>query len=419
MKKVYRLLSLLLILTMAFGLSACGTQGKYGANGVDGKSAYQIWLDAGNTGTQTDFLDWLKGADGKNGSDGKDGVAGADGKNAYQVWLDAGNTGTQTDFLDWIRNPGESGTGGGNLITTANPVDKIADRISNTGASITRSFWEPASEHSWEAAPNSAGKAYAPELKEDGSLFFAENMRASFQLFRILTRKTPEWYDNLGDHFAGYVPDPGIFYSDYQYTFMLKTATDFKIALFARTNTNLETGEGTWIRLAHDSVNGLNIQTSRGNKNGLPLGSSADVPLARASDTASGYQKNEWNRVDMVFSRDRGGVENGAPVLGYMTFKLYMNGRRVIFSETEQLAAERNIPFSYEGTSFTPNPTTVNAASLDTNGNFVWCVMTPASEGRPGWETDVPPGTQDMGYGQRFIVETGAGMSLSLKKYPG
>ena len=36
--------------------------------GADGKSAYQIWLDAGNTGTEQDFLDSLKGADGTPGA---------------------------------------------------------------------------------------------------------------------------------------------------------------------------------------------------------------------------------------------------------------------------------------------------------------------------------------------------------------
>ena len=47
--------------------------------GLTGKSAYQIWLDNGNTGTETDFLNWLKGKDGANGADGKDGVNGQDG----------------------------------------------------------------------------------------------------------------------------------------------------------------------------------------------------------------------------------------------------------------------------------------------------------------------------------------------------
>ena len=44
-----------------------------GEKGDDGESAYQIWLDEGNVGTEQDFLDSLKG---ENGTDGHDGVDG-------------------------------------------------------------------------------------------------------------------------------------------------------------------------------------------------------------------------------------------------------------------------------------------------------------------------------------------------------
>lgn len=50
------------------------------AAGEDGKSAYQIWLEAGNEGTEADFLESLKGADGEDGSPGQDGQPGADGQ---------------------------------------------------------------------------------------------------------------------------------------------------------------------------------------------------------------------------------------------------------------------------------------------------------------------------------------------------
>ena len=50
-----------------------GTPGTNGKNGADGKSTYQIWLDNGHTGTETDFLNSLKGAKGDPGKDGKDG----------------------------------------------------------------------------------------------------------------------------------------------------------------------------------------------------------------------------------------------------------------------------------------------------------------------------------------------------------
>lgn len=48
-----------------------------GPKGDDGRSAYQVWLDAGNTGTQADYLASLKGETGpagKDGTDGKDGT---------------------------------------------------------------------------------------------------------------------------------------------------------------------------------------------------------------------------------------------------------------------------------------------------------------------------------------------------------
>ena len=41
--------------------------------GADGKSAYQIWLDAGNSGTLTDFLISLKGSKGDKGDRGPQG----------------------------------------------------------------------------------------------------------------------------------------------------------------------------------------------------------------------------------------------------------------------------------------------------------------------------------------------------------
>ena len=51
-----------------------GTDGKNGADGTDGKSAYIIAVEHGFTGTEDDWLQSLKGADGKNGVNGKDGI---------------------------------------------------------------------------------------------------------------------------------------------------------------------------------------------------------------------------------------------------------------------------------------------------------------------------------------------------------
>jgi hypothetical protein len=54
-------------------------------DGVDGLSAYEIWLSQGNTGSEVDFLESLKGADGASGKDGASGSDGKDGKDGTSV----------------------------------------------------------------------------------------------------------------------------------------------------------------------------------------------------------------------------------------------------------------------------------------------------------------------------------------------
>jgi hypothetical protein len=79
--------------------SLIGPKGDDGNDGSVGDSAYDVWLANGNTGTEQDFIDSIKGEDGAIGSDG------ADGDSAYQVWLNSGNTGSQQDFIDSLTGP--------------------------------------------------------------------------------------------------------------------------------------------------------------------------------------------------------------------------------------------------------------------------------------------------------------------------
>ena len=142
------------------------TPGKDGNDGAEGKSAYEVWLTAGNSGSVQDFFDSLRGQDGvdgidgSNGNDGKDGRGiqsiihtgtedrtqtytitmtdgtesyfyvtngkngedgingtngkdGVDGKSAYQSWLAIGNEGTEQDFIQSLRGSrGEDGVDG-------------------------------------------------------------------------------------------------------------------------------------------------------------------------------------------------------------------------------------------------------------------------------------------------------------------
>lgn len=66
--------------------------------GPAGKSSYEIWLSLGNEGTIVDFINnVVTGKPGKDGAPGKDGI---DGDSAYDIWVKEGNEGTISDFLN-------------------------------------------------------------------------------------------------------------------------------------------------------------------------------------------------------------------------------------------------------------------------------------------------------------------------------
>lgn len=73
---------------------------------VVGKSAYEIWLEQGNTGTEEAFLNSLKGKDGANGTDGKNGADGTNGQDGYSPTA----TVTQTDTGATITITDKNGT---------------------------------------------------------------------------------------------------------------------------------------------------------------------------------------------------------------------------------------------------------------------------------------------------------------------
>ena len=92
---------------------ADGEAGADGQDGTDGKSAYQIAQDAGFEGTEAEWLSSLNGADGADGDDGAPGTDGADGKSAYQVALDNGFEGTEAEWLASLEgDAGEAGQPG-------------------------------------------------------------------------------------------------------------------------------------------------------------------------------------------------------------------------------------------------------------------------------------------------------------------
>jgi hypothetical protein len=82
--------------------------------GANGKSAYELAVANGFTGTVTEWLLSLKGAPGT-------GSPGNDGKSAYQLAQANGFTGTVTEWLASLKGePGTNTTGGGGTPSTTN-----------------------------------------------------------------------------------------------------------------------------------------------------------------------------------------------------------------------------------------------------------------------------------------------------------
>lgn len=71
--------------------------------------------DKGDTGLQGEKGEkgdpGIAGKDGRDGINGKDGADGADGKSAYQVWLELGNSGSEQDFINSLKPKRHAPTG--------------------------------------------------------------------------------------------------------------------------------------------------------------------------------------------------------------------------------------------------------------------------------------------------------------------
>ena len=108
----------------AFDSGGGGGGGLPGPPGPPGDSAYEIAVENGFVGTETEWLDSLQGEDGTPGSDG------ADGESAYEIAVDNGFVGTESEWLDSLK--GEDGTPGedgqdGKGITIKGTVASSAD----------------------------------------------------------------------------------------------------------------------------------------------------------------------------------------------------------------------------------------------------------------------------------------------------
>lgn len=120
-----------------------GTQGEQGLPGVDGKSAYELWLDSGNVGSEAEFMEALRGPAGAKGDQGIQGVAGPQGIQGIPgLKGDAGEAGAiGPQGPQGIQGPvgpaGPAGSGGSDIDLSA-----VAQNIIPDGA-LTRDLGSP------------------------------------------------------------------------------------------------------------------------------------------------------------------------------------------------------------------------------------------------------------------------------------
>lgn len=98
---------------------APGAPGAPGTPGADGASAYDIAVSEGFVGTESEWLESLQGSDGAPGSPGAPGAPGtpgADGASAYEIAVEDGFVGTESEWLASLQGadgaPGAPGSPG-------------------------------------------------------------------------------------------------------------------------------------------------------------------------------------------------------------------------------------------------------------------------------------------------------------------
>jgi hypothetical protein len=98
-----------------------GTNGTNGTNGQNGISAYQIWLNAGNTGTEAQFLTSLQGPQGVAGPQGPAGTNGTtiSGAGFYQITLNIS----------------------GGIIVAGNPIESVLGPNGENKATLEADGW--------------------------------------------------------------------------------------------------------------------------------------------------------------------------------------------------------------------------------------------------------------------------------------
>lgn len=161
-----------------------GPQGETGPKGDTGEQGQQGEVGPkGNTGEQGP-----QGEVGPKGDTGEQGPQGDDGESAYQIWLDAGNTGTEEDFLASLQGPqGEAGPKGDT--GEQGPQGEVGPK-GDTGepggpASVDGVVADEDANINYNLELDVSGYNFTPEI--NGELSMIVNMNATASMYCYLT----------------------------------------------------------------------------------------------------------------------------------------------------------------------------------------------------------------------------------------
>lgn len=125
----------ILIIPVMFLLSACG-----------GESAYDIAVKNGFVGTEAEWLESLKGANGTDGKNGEDGTNGVDGKDATSVSLEemyefAKSQGFEGDYLAFLKSlSGENTNNSSEIISKCSSSVLLVSNLNTSGSGVLYTY---------------------------------------------------------------------------------------------------------------------------------------------------------------------------------------------------------------------------------------------------------------------------------------
>ena len=196
---------------------------KISEKGKDGKSAFEIAVEHGFVGTEDEWLESLKGVDGKDGVNGKDGCDGrngvdglpgkdgkdgadgvpghngADGKTAFEIVVENGFVGTEEEWLQSLKGKdGADGHPGKDGITPDMSDYPNTDAVELMIQKVFQSVSEKAHSHENKLILDAITADYLMKLSELPQ--FEENVNSDIQAIRESVESVvsqAHWHHNL------------------------------------------------------------------------------------------------------------------------------------------------------------------------------------------------------------------------------